>query len=63
MEWGDLGAAVALVLVIEGLMPFVSPASARRTAQAIVGLDDGALRAIGAASAGAGLLLLWWVRG
>lgn len=63
MEWRDLGAAVALVAVFEGLMPFVSPASARRTAQAVLGLDDRALRTIGAASIGAGLLLLWWVRG
>ena len=55
--------AVALVLVFEGLMPFVSPASARRTAQAILGLDDRALRAIGFASIGFGLLMLWWVRG
>lgn len=63
MEWDDLGAAVALVLVFEGLMPFVSPQSARRTAQAILGLDDRTLRALGFASIGFGLLLLWWVRG
>jgi uncharacterized protein YjeT (DUF2065 family) len=63
VQWDDLGAAVALVLVFEGLMPFVSPASARRTAQAILGLDDRALRAIGFASIGFGLLMLWWVRG
>jgi hypothetical protein len=63
VAWGDLGAALALVLVLEGIIPFVSPASARRTAQAVLGLDDAALRLIGAASLGGGLLLLWWVRG
>ena len=63
MEWDDLGAAVALVLVFEGLMPFVSPSTARRTAQAVLGLDDRALRLIGLASIGLGLVLLWSVRG
>lgn len=63
MEWRDLGAALALVLVFEGLMPFASPRAARRTAAAVAGLGDGALRAVGAASIGAGLLVLWLVRG
>lgn len=63
MEWRDLGAALALVAVLEGIMPFVSPATARRTAQAAAGLDDRTLRLIGTASIAGGLLLLWWVRG
>jgi len=63
MEWDDLGAAAALVLVFEGLMPFASPATMRRTAAAMMGLDDLKLRLIGAASIGFGLLMLWFVRG
>jgi uncharacterized protein YjeT (DUF2065 family) len=63
MEWGDLGAAAALVLVFEGLMPFASPATMRRTAAAMAELDDRVLRLVGAASIAAGLLMLWWVRG
>jgi len=62
MEWRDLGTALALVLVIEGLVPFASPAATRRTAAAIAQLDEGVLRAVGAGSIGLGLLALWLVR-
>jgi uncharacterized protein YjeT (DUF2065 family) len=61
--WRDLGAALALVLVLEGLMPLVSPATAKRTAAAIALLEPGVLRIIGALSVGAGLTLLYAVRG
>ena len=61
--WRDLGAALALVLVLEGLMPLANPAAAKRTAAMIALLEPAVLRLIGAASVGAGLLLLYWVRG
>lgn len=63
MLWRDLGAALALVLVFEGLIPLVSPATAKRTAAAMALLDAKVLRTIGAASVGVGLLALYAVRG
>ena len=36
--WDDLLAALALVFVFEGLMPFVSPATLRRTLARVEGL-------------------------
>ena len=60
--WRDLGAALALVLVLEGLMPLVSPATAKRTAAAMALLEPAVLRIIGALSVGGGLLVLYAVR-
>ncbi len=51
--------ALALVLVIEGLFPFVSPAGWRRMFQQILLLHDGKVRFFGLCSILAGLLLIW----
>lgn len=51
--------ALALVLVIEGIFPFVSPGGWRRMFQQILQLQDGQVRFFGLASILAGLLLLW----
>jgi uncharacterized protein YjeT (DUF2065 family) len=62
MLWRDLGAALALVLVFEGLIPLVSPHTAKRTAATVALLDAGVLRLIGALSIGVGLGILYLVR-
>ena len=62
MDWGDLLSALALVLVIEGIMPFLNPGGTRRTMAAISGLDDRVLRVIGLISMIAGALLLYFIR-
>jgi uncharacterized protein len=53
-------AALALVLVFEGLLPFFSPASWRRVIEQVLKLSDGQLRFLGlcAMLAGLGLLAL-----
>jgi uncharacterized protein YjeT (DUF2065 family) len=56
-----LWAALALVLVLEGLLPFISPGGWRRTFQRLLALQDGQLRFFGLCSIGLGLLLLWVV--
>jgi len=61
--WRDLGAALALVLVFEGLIPLLSPVTAKRTGAALAMLDERVLRAIGAVSIGCGLAALYAVRG
>jgi uncharacterized protein len=51
--------ALALVLVIEGLFPFISPGGWRRTFQKLLALEDGQLRFFGLCSIVIGLALLW----
>ncbi|HEX6930116.1 MAG TPA: DUF2065 domain-containing protein [Gammaproteobacteria bacterium] len=62
MNWSDLAVALALVLVIEGLLPLLSPRGFRKSMLAAVRLDDHVLRIAGLASMFAGVLLLYWIR-
>lgn len=50
--------ALALVLIIEGLMPLLFPRQWRQLFQQIMALTDGQLRYIGLIAVAAGLLLL-----
>ena len=63
MNWEDLLAAFALYLVIEGLLPFVSPRGWKQSIEMIAQLNDGQLRLFGLISMVAGVLLLAFVRG
>ena len=63
MQWGDLWAAFALYLVLEGLMPFLNPGAMKRTLLRLAGLEERTLRIAGFASMIAGALLLYFVRG
>jgi hypothetical protein len=45
--WERLGDALALVLVLEGLMPFLNPGAMRRSMASIARFDDRTLRVIG----------------
>jgi len=58
----ELLTACALVLVLEGLMPFISPARWREVFSRILALSDGQIRFIGLASIVMGLLGLLWLR-
>ncbi|HEY7840790.1 MAG TPA: DUF2065 domain-containing protein [Gammaproteobacteria bacterium] len=60
--WSDLFTALALVLVIEGIMPFVNPEGLRRMFAQAVQLDNATLRFIGLTSMCVGLVLLYLVR-
>ena len=51
--------ALALVLVIEGLFPMLSPAGWRRMFAQVLRLQDGQLRFFGMCSISVGLLLIW----
>ncbi|MEY4712741.1 MAG: hypothetical protein RIS88_2191 [Pseudomonadota bacterium] len=54
-------AALALVLVFEGLFPLIAPGGWRRTFEKLVHLKDGQLRFFGLVSVSLGLTLLAWV--
>ena len=58
----NLLAAIALMLVIEGILPFVSPALWRETFRKMIELSDGQLRFVGLGSMLGGLLMLLLVR-
>ncbi len=62
MDWQDLFAALALVLVIEGLMPFLSPKGLRQAYSQVIRMDDKSLRMAGLVSMIIGLVLLTLVR-
>ena len=42
IAWPDLAAALGLMLVIEGILPFASPGGIRRVLARLAALDDGA---------------------
>lgn len=62
IAWSDLLSALALVLVIEGIMPFISPKNWRNTMLQAAQLQDKSLRMIGIASMLLGVILLYLMR-
>ena len=60
--WDELLSAVALVLVIEGLFPFISPAGFRKKILAMSEMNDHQIRVASLASMLGGLVLLYLVR-
>ncbi len=56
-----VGLAVALMLVLEGLMPFLAPAAWREMFRRVIELNDGQIRFIGLAAILVGLGLFWIV--
>ena len=57
----DIGRAVGLMLVFEGIMPFISPSRLRNMAQTLAVVDNKSMRIIGLLSMllGLGLLVFW----
>lgn len=62
MSGSNLIAAFALMLVIEGVLPFVAPSAWRQAFQKMIEMSDGQLRFVGLASMMGGLLLLMLIR-
>ena len=56
--WQDLARALGLVLVIEGLWPFLSPQRWRNAMLRVAALDDRVLRSFGLGSMICGLIIL-----
>lgn len=50
--------ALALMLVLEGLIPFIAPATWRETFRRLIQLSDGQIRFVGLTSMLIGLVLL-----
>ena len=59
--WQQLGVAVALVFIIEGIVPFLSPGRWRKMVEMLAEVDDRSMRNMGLFSMLLGLALLYLV--
>jgi len=59
--WQVLPAAIALVFIIEGMLPFISPNHWRNMLAVAKQMDDRLIRYVGLGSMLFGLLILYWV--
>ena len=57
-----LAMALALMLILEGVLPFLAPSLWRDTFRRITQMSDGQIRFVGLSSMIVGLLILAWVR-
>lgn len=60
--WNELAIALCLVLVIEGIMPFLYPRRWRALAMTLAEVPDSTMRITGLASMLVGTLLLYLIR-
>jgi len=60
--WNDLWVAMALMLVLEGMVPFLSPDALRRMLVTLIQMDNRSMRIAGLISMLAGVTLLYLVR-
>lgn len=54
--------ALALMLILEGVLPFIAPNLWRDTFRKITQMTDGQIRFVGLSSMIVGLLILLWTR-
>jgi uncharacterized protein YjeT (DUF2065 family) len=56
-----LWVAFGLMLIVEGIFPFISPQGWRDKMTQLMALQDGQIRFFGLVCIGVGLLMLWWL--
>lgn len=59
--WQELGIALCLLLVLEGILPFLCPRQWREALVQLVRLSDRQLRLMGLASMLLGTTFLYWL--
>lgn len=62
MMWQDLLTAVALLLILEGMLPFLNPNALRNTYKKLTEMNDQTIRLTGFLSMMLGLMALYWIR-
>ena len=62
IAWTDLLAALSILLVLEGLLPFLNPGGTRRVFEQLSRMSERELRIAGLISMVAGLVLIFFVR-
>jgi len=60
--WSEVAVALCMVLVIEGILPFLSPRRWRSVAEMAGRVDDSTIRMLGLTSMLVGTTLLYLVR-
>ncbi len=60
--WEEIGIAIALLLVLEGILPFLSPKLTRQSLVNMIQMSDASMRAAGLICMVSGLILLYLVR-
>lgn len=53
--------ALALFLILEGLLPFIAPGAWRRVFSEMLKMQDGQIRFFGLCSVCTGVMLWWWI--
>jgi uncharacterized protein YjeT (DUF2065 family) len=61
LDSDTLWVAFGLMLIFEGIFPFVSPQGWRDKMAQLLSLEDGQIRFFGLVCVLAGLLMLWWL--
>ena len=59
--WREFGIAISLMLVLEGIIPFLYPGRWRALVASLAGIDNATLRLMGLGSMVAGLGLLYLI--
>jgi uncharacterized protein YjeT (DUF2065 family) len=62
LDWTDLVAALAIVCIIEGIMPFINPPAMKRLLARMASMEEREMRIFGLASMLVGLAILYMVR-
>lgn len=59
--WRDIGIAFSLMLIIEGIIPFLYPGRWRQLVASLADIDNATLRLIGLGSMIVGIILLYLI--
>ena len=62
MDWNDLLTALALVMIVEGVIPFFSPQGYKNTMQQLLAMPNSTLRYVGLGLMLVGVVSLFLVR-
>jgi hypothetical protein len=62
LDWSDLLAALAIVCIIEGVMPFINPSGMKRLLSRMASMEEREMRIVGLVSMLVGLTILYLVR-
>lgn len=60
--WSDLWVALALLLVLEGVLPALSPRNYRKAMLGLAQLDDRSIRIAGLVLMVVGAVLVYWLK-
>jgi len=62
VDWQDFGTALALMMIFEGISPFIMPDRMRKLASIVQQANDTSIRGIALLSMISGVMLLFWLR-